>query len=123
MRENEYVYMKLGNFDEVGGFKNYCDKVGTLGTFVERYAEIAATADYIGRHILIFGADKEHDVLIPAGHLGASTAAIVNINPIMIAHYQKAEHYTWTRPIEHVLWLEWIQRIEESHHSKHRKTS
>ena len=101
MRENESVYKEHGNFDEVGGFQKYSDEVAKCGTFVEGNVEIAATADYIGRHILIFGADKEHDVLIRAGHLGAPTAAVVNKKPIMIVHYQKAEHYTGTRPIEH----------------------
>ena len=41
----------LGNFNEVGEFKNYCDKVETRGNFVECNAEIAATVDYIGRHV------------------------------------------------------------------------
>ena len=63
---------------EVEGFISYCDKVERLGVFVEGNAEIPATANYIGRHILIIGAKKENDVLIRAGNLGAPTTAVVN---------------------------------------------
>jgi hypothetical protein len=48
----------------------YCDLVATCGIYVEGNAEIAAAADFISRHLLIFGADANHDVYIFAGDIG-----------------------------------------------------
>ncbi len=64
MRENEHIYGSLGDFKAFGGYQRYCDRVGTCGVFVEGNAELAATADYISRHILILGADKSRDVYL-----------------------------------------------------------
>ena len=81
MRENERQYGSLRYFDKFGGYQLYCDRVGTCGIYVEGTAELAATADYIGRHILIMGADETRDVYLFAdgeadceagGHLLAS---------------------------------------------------
>jgi len=57
LRNHASVYDKLGNFEEIGGFEAFCDKVGTPGVFVDGNAEIAATADLIGKNIFFFGRD------------------------------------------------------------------
>jgi len=46
MRKNESAYKKLIDFDEVGGFRNYCDKAEACGNFVEGNVEMAATAEF-----------------------------------------------------------------------------
>ena len=94
MRENEDVYGGLGNFDEFGGYQNYCDLVGTCGVYVEGNAELAATADYISRHILILGADEHRDVYLFAGAigLGAPVHLADDEAPIIVAHWRDMQH-------------------------------
>ena len=53
--------------------------VGTCGIYVEGNAEIAANADFISRHILILGADINHDVYIFAGAIGLRAPAHLRI--------------------------------------------
>ena len=106
MRDNEHIYGDLGNFELYGGYQSYCDMVGTPGTYVEGNAEIAATADCISRHILILGADSNHDVYIFAGAIGLGAPAHLGVDesPIIIAHCHSTQHYTLTRIMLHHPW-------------------
>ena len=100
MRQYESEYNKYGNFIQVGGFKSYCDRVKKTGVYVEGNAEIAATADFLGRDIYIFAGNKENDVFIRAGNLGALTTGDAKGKTIMIAHFLNGEHYTGVRRIQ-----------------------
>ena len=64
MRDNEPIYGGLGDFETYGGYQANCDLVGTCGICVEGNAEIVANSDFISRHILILGADINHDLYI-----------------------------------------------------------
>jgi len=79
--------------------------VGTCGIYVEGNAEIAATADFISIHLLILGADSNHDVYIFAGAIGLGAPAHLGVDesPIVIAHCRNGQHYTRTR-ILHRQW-------------------
>ena len=100
LRKVASAYDKLGNFKEIGGYKAFCDKVGTPGVFVDGNAEIAAAADFIGKNIFIFGRDEGNDVFIRAGNLGAPTTGDAKGKTIMIAHFCNGEHYTAVRSIQ-----------------------
>jgi hypothetical protein len=99
MRDNELIYGDLGDFEIYGGYHRYCDTVGTCGIYVEGNAEIAAAADFISRHLLILGADSDHDVYIFAGAIGLGEPANLGVDesPIIIAHCRTTQHYTRTR--------------------------
>jgi hypothetical protein len=75
MRDNEAIYEGLGNFGIYGGYQHYCDLVGTCGFYVEVNFEIATTADFVSRHLLILGADTDHDVSICRGRRSRSACA------------------------------------------------
>ena len=99
MRDNELIYGDLGDFEVYGGYHRYCDTVGTCGIYVEGNAEIAAAADFISRHLLILGADSDHDVYIFAGAIGLGEPVNLGVDesPIIIAHCRTTLHYTRTR--------------------------
>ena len=99
MRDNELIYGDLGDFEIYGGYHRYCDMVGTCGIYVEGNAEIAAAADFISRHLLILGADSDHDVYIFAGAIGLGEPVNLGVDesPIIIAHCRTTLHYTRTR--------------------------
>ena len=101
MRDNEEIYGALGDFDRYGGYQSYCDLVGTCGFYVQGNAEIAATSDFIARHLLILGADADHDVYVFAGAIGLGAPAHLGMDeaPIIIAHWRTSQHYTSTRLI------------------------
>ena len=88
MRDNQPIYGGLGDFELYGGYQSYCDLVATCGVYVEGNAEIAATSDFISRHILILGADSNHDVYIFAGAIGLGAPAHLGVDesPVIIAH-------------------------------------
>ncbi len=96
MRENELAYGQLGDFTSCGGYQKYCDLVGTCGVFVVGNGEVAATADFIGRYIIILGATEGHDVYIHAGHLGLGAPMDLGLeeDAIAVAHWRDARHYT-----------------------------
>ena len=105
MRENEHIYGPLGNFEAYGGYRRYCDLVATPGVYVEGNAEMAATADFISRHILILGAREDLDVYIFAGSIGNGVPVqLDNETPIIVAHLGSSEHYTGTAPIDLMPW-------------------
>ena len=99
MRDNEEIYGGLGDFERYGGYQRYCDLVGTCGFYVQGNAEIAATSDFISRHLLILGADADHDVYVFAGAIGLGAPAHIGVdeNPIIISHWHTSQHYTATR--------------------------
>ena len=76
--------------------------VATYGD-CEGNAEIAATADFISRHILIFGADSYHDVYIFVGAIGLGAPAHLGVDesPVIIAHCHTTHLYTCTRILDH----------------------
>ena len=104
MRENENVYGKFGNYETFGGYQRYCDMVATPGVYVEGNAEVAATADYIGRHILILGADSARDVYIFAGSIGLGAPIDLGDEQPILAHWLDLQHYTGTRPHVYEPW-------------------
>ena len=75
MRDNEAIYEGLCNFGIYGGYQHYCDLVGTCGFYVEVNFEIAIAADFVSRHLLILGADTDHDVSICRGRRSRSACA------------------------------------------------
>ena len=103
MRDNEHIYGGLGDFELYGGYQSYCDLVATCGVYVEGNAEIAATSDFISRHILILGADSNHDVYIFAGAIGLGAPAHLSVDksPVIIAHCHTTQHYTRTRILDY----------------------
>ena len=100
MRDNQPIYEGLGDFELYGGYQAYC------GIFVEGNAEIAATADFISRHLLILGDDPDHDVYIFAGAIGLGAPAHLGVDeiPIILAHHRTAQHYTGTRILTNRPW-------------------
>ena len=79
---------------------------GTCGIYVEGNVEIAATADFISRHLLILGDDSNHDVYIFAGAIGLGAPAHLGVDesPIITAHCHITQHYTRTRIILQPPW-------------------
>jgi hypothetical protein len=102
MRDNQPIYGGLGDFELYGGCQAYFDSVGTCGIYVEGNAEIAATADFISRHLLILGDDPDHYVYIFAGAIGLGAPVHLGVDeiPIIVAHHRTAQHYTGTRTID-----------------------
>jgi hypothetical protein len=96
MRDNEHIYGSLGDFEFYGGYQSYCEMVGTCGIYVEGNAEIAATADFISRHLLILGDDSSHDVYIFAGAIGLGAPAHLGVDesPVIIAHCRTTHTYS-----------------------------
>jgi hypothetical protein len=103
MRDNEPIYGGLGDFETYGGYQANCDLVGTCGICVEGNAEIVANSDFISRHILILGADINHDVYIFAGAIGLGAPAHLGVDdsPIILAHCHQTQHYTRTYILHH----------------------
>ena len=91
----------LANF--TGDIKLTCDLVATCGIYVEGNSEIAAAADFISRHLLIFGADANHDVYIFAGDIGLGAPAHLGFDesPVIIAHCPITHYCTRTRQLYH----------------------
>ena len=89
LRKVASAYDKLGNFKEIGGYKAFCDKVGTPGVFVDGNAEIAAAADFIGKDIFIIGRDEGTDVFIRKGNLGAPTTGDAKGKAIILAYFMQ----------------------------------
>ncbi len=54
------------------------------GMYVEGNAEIAATADFISRHLLILGVDSNHDIYVFAGALGLGAPAHLAVDESLI---------------------------------------
>jgi hypothetical protein len=79
MRDNQPIYGGLGDFELYGGCQAYFASVGTCGIYVEGNAEIAATADFISRHLLILG-DFFHDVYIFSEAIGLGAPAHLGVD-------------------------------------------
>ena len=91
----------LANF--TGDIKLTCDLVATCRIYVEGNAEIAANADFISRHILIYEADINSDVYIFAGAIGLGAPAHLGVDesPIILAHCHQTQDYTRTHILHH----------------------
>ena len=100
------TYMEALETSSAMGYQHYCDMVGTCGIYVEGNAEIAATADFISRHLLILGANADHDVYEFAGAIGLGAPAHLGSDedPIIIAHWRTSQHFTGTRNIISSQW-------------------
>ena len=108
MRENQDLYCGFGDFAKYdGGYQSYCDLVDSNGFFAEGNAEMAASADCFGRHLLVFGQDVDHDAYFPPGGLalGAPVALGEKFeNPLLICHWLVAAHFTAVPIDSSILW-------------------
>ena len=110
MRDHSEIYGLLGDFESYGGFLKYCDLVATPGFFAQGNSEMAAAADFAGKHIVVLGHDAEHDVVFFAGGLalGASVDLGGLEHAIYIAHWAEAAHYTGI--IADIAWKKYSKR-------------
>ena len=82
----------------------YCDLVATCEIYVEGNSlKSLPPLTLFFRHLLIFGADANHDVYIFAGTIGLGAPAHLDFDesPVIIAHCPITHYCTCTRQLYH----------------------
>jgi len=70
----------------------------TPGVYIEGNANVAATGDYVGRHILILSVYLARDIHFLLILLASARPSILDEQPIILAHWRDLQRYTYTRP-------------------------